>query len=954
MISRPSLLAPVLAAALFSGCTDEPPTSLVHAGAVPLSAVSVPASPASAAASSEQIDVAWSAVPGASGYSLQRRTRVNGEWTRWSTVYAGPETGFGDGALVPESQYQHRVRACDASGCSAYSGLSGIVTTPAAPSSAPAAPASLTAELSPSGEVVLRWTDASTNESRFIVSRSASPPPHFGGEARDVDTLLANRTTAIDRDVREGYGYTYTVRACNAAGCSGSAAVQFRMTETSVVTAEALAADRVRVRWPIMAASRYQVQRRHRQDGVYSQWRLVADVPTSQLRFVDTLVQPATTYEYRVNLVQARPERTTTPAAPASAPPVPGDARETAISASEILVGWTDASTDESRFDVERRVRVPGAWSDWLPVGRLLPGDTLHRDTTVLPRETYQYRVRACNLAGCSPFALSSEPVPAAPVLYSAHASASWMIPVFWQDVAGETRYALERRTRQGETWGEWAALAGLAGGVARFNDVKVTANTTYEYRVQACNTAGCSAFSNHSGPVVTPTEVIPPGPPRATASAASPRQLNVAWADAPNEGWFELERRTRSNGSWSAWAALATVPANRTRYEDTGLEVATRHEYQVRACNTVGCSPFSASGGATTQLEFSMVTSGEGHSCGLTPEGVAYCWGNNSRMNTHLGAVPTRVAGGHTFSTISAGLNHTLALTPSGKAYAWGWGRYGQLGRGRAYDSSSVPVEVLGGHRFSAISAGEIHSVALTPDGALYMWGGCEDDFVAPCEISDELATPRNISYGHVFSAISAGTGHTAALDRNGAAYIMGVSWIHSYGALLNAPLLNPPLVYPPRLVPGGRTFSSVSAGNRTLGLTANGEAYSLSSSTGSGPVRVAEGLAFQSVSACRSASRSSACGFVLGVTTAGAVYAWGDNTYGQLGDGTTISRAEPVQVAGGQRYRSVSAGAYHSVAITADGGGRAWGANGGGRLGNGSGPASSVPVVVSGPAIP
>jgi hypothetical protein len=79
------------------------------------------------------------------------------------------------------------------------------------------------------------------------------------------------------------------------------------------------------------------------------------------------------------------------------------------------------------------------------------------------------------------------------------------------------------------------------------------------------------------------------------------------------------------------------------------------------------------------------------------------------------------------------------------------------------------------------------------------------------------------------------------------------------------------------------------------------------------------------------------------------GTVWAWGRNSYGQLGDGTTIPRSTPVQVSGLTGVTTLAAGFNHSLALRSDGTLWAWGANSG-RLGDGTTTHRSTPVQVSG----
>jgi len=86
------------------------------------------------------------------------------------------------------------------------------------------------------------------------------------------------------------------------------------------------------------------------------------------------------------------------------------------------------------------------------------------------------------------------------------------------------------------------------------------------------------------------------------------------------------------------------------------------------------------------------------------------------------------------------------------------------------------------------------------------------------------------------------------------------------------------------------------------------------------------------------------------LGLSTAGAGYAWGNNSFGRLGDGTAIDRNSPVEVTGGLTFVRLSAGGGHSLGVTSAGVAYAWGINTSGALGDGTTTHRSAPVAVAG----
>jgi alpha-tubulin suppressor-like RCC1 family protein len=301
--------------------------------------------------------------------------------------------------------------------------------------------------------------------------------------------------------------------------------------------------------------------------------------------------------------------------------------------------------------------------------------------------------------------------------------------------------------------------------------------------------------------------------------------------------------------------------------------------------------------------LEFSSVSAGLYHNCGVTTSGAAYCWGYNGSGGLGNGTntdsnVPVAVSGGHTFVSVSAGGSHSCGVTTSGAAYCWGDNRFGGLGNGTNTDSN-VPVAVSGGLTFASVSAGNVHSCGVTTAGAAYCWGYNFYGLLGNGTNTDSNV-PVAVSGGHTFASVSAGYLHSCGVTTSGAAYCWG--W-NGLGQLGN----------------GTNTDSNV-------------------------PVAVSGGLIFASVNA---GHYWHSCG----VTTSGAAYCWGYNGSGHLGNGTNTDSNVPVAVSGGHTFASVSAGYYHSCGVTTSGAAYCWGWNSFGQLGNGTNTDSNVPVAVSPP---
>jgi alpha-tubulin suppressor-like RCC1 family protein len=579
-----------------------------------------------------------------------------------------------------------------------------------------------------------------------------------------------------------------------------------------------------------------------------------------------------------------------------------------------------------------------------------------------------------------------------------------------------------------------------------------------------------CSGCFTYEAGALSVTAVSPPSGALAGGTSVTITGTNFVNVTSVTIGGTELGNRTvvsptqitgttpaaTSPGAMDVVVTSATQGSSTCRgcfgYESSNVVAAVLDAGSSNTCAlTSSGAAYCWGDGRTTPVAvaegwtFSALATSGSHTCALATSGAAYCWGNNvagqlGDGSTTNSATPVAVVGGHSFIALLAGRNaYTCGLTSAGTAYCWGYNGYGQLGNGTTgpemcpgtpgtagpFPCSTRPVAVVGGHdvitlatggsgyadegqtcgvtssgtaycwgpdhgstpvavaagfSFSALTVGGDHACGLTSSGTAYCWGYNGDGQLGDGSTTHS-ATPVAVAGGLSFSALSAGLWHTCGLMSAGAIYCWG---FNGYGQLGNGPggsrdacaehwgSVRGPCSTTPVAVVGGLSFSALAAGTyhtcaRTSaeaavycwGLNSNGQ-------LGDGqnwwaPAPVVGDLSFSALGA----SYDHTCG----LTSSGAAYCWGNNNAGQLGDGSTATRATPVAVVGGHDFIAVVADGIHgghTCALTRAGAAYCWGDNSHGELGDGSGggpelcpsvysygvdyPCSKMPVAVAG----
>jgi alpha-tubulin suppressor-like RCC1 family protein len=379
-------------------------------------------------------------------------------------------------------------------------------------------------------------------------------------------------------------------------------------------------------------------------------------------------------------------------------------------------------------------------------------------------------------------------------------------------------------------------------------------------------------------------------------------------------------------------------------------------------------------------------IAGGSLHTLALDSDGNVWSWGNNP--NGQLGngdsgtgvyeSIPAQVKGENgvgvltNVTAIAAGSTYSLALDSDGSVWAWGNNTNGQLGNGNSGTGAQevTPVKVKGENgvgvltNVTAIAGGQLHPLALDSDGNVWSWG-----FNSDGQLGDGTTTNRStparvkgengVGLLENVTAISAMGYFSVALDDNGNVWAWGSGGQLGDGTTTDRS--TPVQVKGENGVGLLENVTMIASGySHTIALDSDGNVWSWGRN-GSGQLGDGNGgPGAQEVTPVK-VKGENGTGVLTGVTTVvagyfhslaldsdGSVWAWGDNTNGQLGNGdsgTGVYESIPAQVKGENgvgvltNVTAIASGYHHSFAISSNETIWAWGRNTNGQLGNGNG---------------
>ena len=353
-----------------------------------------------------------------------------------------------------------------------------------------------------------------------------------------------------------------------------------------------------------------------------------------------------------------------------------------------------------------------------------------------------------------------------------------------------------------------------------------------------------------------------------------------------------------------------------------------------------------------------SMVSLGLRSGCAIVT-GAVKCWGyngngeleNNSTVSTTTPISSTVLTTG--VQQIDMGGYGGCAVTASFGAKCWGLNTNGQVGDGTTV-TRLIPTDVTGlTTGVSQIGAGASHVCALTTVSTIQCWG-----LDTSGQLADGIVTQRTTP--QVVSNLIIGSGNVPAFNQTCALTNAGgiVCWGNNgKGQLGNGnknnqstPTLVLGLSTGALQVSAGKDFTcAIVVGNtaKCWGSNSNGQ-LGTGSTTDSLTAVAVSGL--NGNTKAITAGAGFAC--VIQSLSGGSVWCWGDNTYGQLGNGTTTDSLVPVPVPGLSSGVSAIAAGFGSTAcaLLSGGGVKCWGYNANGQVGDGTTTNRLVPTDVTG----
>lgn len=503
----------------------------------------------------------------------------------------------------------------------------------------PPVPTGLAATPVSISQINLSWMDSGATELGYRIQQSADGVNNWG----ELAQTAANVTTYSHTNLVDNTTYFYRVIAFNDSGSSApsnTASATTPLEPPASLAAVAASQTLVNLTWTDNTNNEVGFRVERCLGSSCSNYVEIGSAGQNATGFADASAAADSTYSYRVRAYyganysgySGKASTTTPPYAPAA----PGGLDAVASSDDQIDLTWTDNSSNESGFRIERS--LDGATS-WTQAGANSANDTTFSNSGLADYTLYYYRVLAYNSGGSSqPSNLASATTELGqPTNLTATAVSQARIDLAWKDNSSkESGYQIERC--QGQNCAGFVQVGAVGSSATSYNVTALASDTPYTFRVRATAGGVASDYSNTAWAATLPNPPLAPGGLVVSLDSGAPQsQLNLTWTDTiTNETGFKIERC--SGSGCSNFIQIDLVAANTIQYQDNdhtaGLLADTFYSYRLRATNAGGDSLYSNTAGALTKPYTANAPTGLTATLASGPR-IDLAWTDNSANET-------------------------------------------------------------------------------------------------------------------------------------------------------------------------------------------------------------------------------------------------------------------------------------------------------------------------------
>ncbi|MCF7811392.1 fibronectin type III domain-containing protein [bacterium] len=552
------------------------------------------------AESYNEIVLNWSYASDEATFTLEKTDSSDGGWGVHAQVQAGVRT-YTDVTGVNEGKtYQYRVKAVLNAETSDPSAAAGASTPPKPPTA-------LMVDATTSTSISLGWTDVSSVEDGYEIQRKM--PTDAEEDYETITTTASNINSYIDETVMANSTYNYRVRAVfnDLVSTWSDEITATTLTIPTGLTAEVLSDSEILLTWED-AGSEYRLERKTLDA---DEWVTAAELETGITTFTDTGLEEATAWNYRVYSVIMSGESDPSETVMAITLPIAPDnfvAQQDENTTTTINVSWSDNSSKEIKYQLQRRVGAEGNFQGY----RILDADAVSfTDIGLISNQTYYYKIIVVasvtvdegNIvevsAACPDIAAAttSKLTPNPPTDLSGTAVDYATVALTWIDNSdNELGFKVLRGSSR---YGVYTEIQSTAADIEQYTDTGLEEEVQYFYKVFAFNDSGNSDTS------AIVSVVTPDGPPAApqnlTITQVGYAHMEFTWDDvSDNEFGFVIEK---SIGSADALAEYDRMPADTGYYYDRIIDPLTDYYYRVYAFGQAGNSGYSNVVSATSLI---------------------------------------------------------------------------------------------------------------------------------------------------------------------------------------------------------------------------------------------------------------------------------------------------------------------------------------------------------------